>query len=66
MVYIFTRDLRVLILGSGSGGWVTEAYAEKFLIGIPSMTNLVHFSLKYDCTPSILQVNLPEPFSRSF
>ena len=50
------RDLRVLILGSGSGGWVTEAYSEKFLLGIPSMTHLVHFSLKYDCTPSILQV----------
>ncbi|CAB4061573.1 unnamed protein product [Lepeophtheirus salmonis] len=47
---------QTVILGSGSGGWVTEAYADKFLLGIPHLKNLVHFSLKYDCTVNILQV----------
>ena len=45
-----------LILGSGSGGWVTEAFSEKFIIGIPYMKKLMHFSLKYDCIGNILQV----------
>lgn len=50
------KGLRHLRLGSGSGGWVTEAYSESFLLGIPHMTHLVSFSLKYDCTESVLQV----------
>lgn len=50
------RNLRKLILGSGSGGWVTEAFADKFLLGLPHMPLLVHFSLKYDCTVNVLQV----------
>ena len=48
--------LRKLGLGSGSGGWVTEAYSESFLMAIPRMTHLVDFSLKYDCTTNLLQV----------
>ena len=52
----YFTGLKELRLGSGSGGWVTEAYSEHFLIGIPHMKNLVVFSLKYDCTGSILQV----------
>ena len=44
-----------LILGSGSGGW-GNCYEAKFLAGLPYMKNLVHFSLKYDCTKAILQV----------
>ena len=45
-----------LILGSGSGGWVVEAYAEQFILGLPYMKHLIHFSLNYDCNGSILQV----------
>lgn len=48
--------LRILRLGSGSGGWVTDAYAECYLTGIPQMKHLVHFSLSYDCTLNVLQV----------
>ena len=50
------QNLSTLILGSGSGGWVTEAYADKFLLGLPHMKRLAHFSLKYDCTSNILLV----------
>jgi hypothetical protein len=50
------KNLTTLILGSGSGGWVTEAYADKFLQGLSCMNYLVHFSLKYDCTENVLQV----------
>jgi hypothetical protein len=50
------KNLTTLILGSGSGGWVPEAYADKFLLGLPHMNHLVHFSLKYDCTENVLQV----------
>jgi hypothetical protein len=35
-----------MYIGSGSGGWVTEAYSDNFLLGIPNLKNLVHFSLK--------------------
>ncbi len=49
-------EVKTLILGSGSGGWFTEAYSDKFLLGLHHMPNLVHFSLKYDCTASVLQV----------
>ena len=35
---------------------VTESYSEKFILGLPHMRHLVHFSLKYDCTGSVLQV----------
>ena len=48
------KDLRTLILGSGSGGWVTDVYAEKFAVGLPYMNSLVHLSLKYDCTSYFL------------
>ena len=34
------KELRTLILGSGSGGWVTDVYAEKFAVGLPYMKNL--------------------------
>ena len=54
------ENLRVLVLGSGSGGWVTEAYAESFLLGIPKMKHLVKFSLLYDCTENILQARHSE------
>ena len=50
------ESLRSLVLGSGSGGWVTSAYNEYFLLGIPKLRNLVRFSLKYDCTENVLQV----------
>ena len=50
------EKLRVLVLGSGSGGWVTDAYNEYFLVGIPKMRHLVKFSLMYDCTENVLQV----------
>ena len=49
-------SVTTLILGSGSGGWVTEAYSEQFILGLPHMKHLIHFSLSYDCTGSILQV----------
>ena len=45
-----------LILGSGSGGLVTEAYSDKFLNGLSQMKYLVHFSLKYDCSTDILRL----------
>ena len=48
------KELRTLILGSGSGGWVTDVYAEKFAVGLPYMKSLVHLSLKYDCTSYFL------------
>ena len=46
----------MLVLGSGSGGWVTDAYNVYFLLGIPKMRHLVKFSLMYDCTENVLQV----------
>jgi hypothetical protein len=58
------KGLTVIKLGAGSGGWVTEAFADNFLIGIPHMPCLVHFSLKYDCTVNVLQV-LSETCSRT-
>ena len=45
-----------LILGSGSGGWVTEAYSDQFISGLQHMKHLMHFSLCHDCTSTILQV----------
>ena len=33
-----------------------SGYEAKFLAALPYITNLVHFSLKYDCTKPILQV----------
>lgn len=48
------KSLRTLILGSGSGGWITEVYAEKFAVGLPHMHQLVHLSLKYDCNSYFL------------
>ena len=35
---------------------IHSGYEAKFLAALPYITNLVHFSLKYDCTKSILQV----------
>ena len=49
-------SVTTLILGSGSGGWVAEAYSEQFILGLQHMKHLIHFSLCYDCTGSILQV----------
>ena len=48
--------LHTLILGSGSGGWVPEAYADKFSIALPRFDRLQQFSLKYDCTDIVLKV----------
>ena len=48
------KNLRTLILGSGSGGWVTDIYSEKFAQGLPNMHQLVHLSLKYDCNSYFL------------
>ena len=53
--YRHFESLRVLVLGSGSGGWVTDAYNEYFLLAIPKMRHLVKFSLMYDCTENVLQ-----------
>ena len=50
------EGLHTLILGSGSGGWVTEAYSDKFLKALPQFNRLQHFSLKYDCTEDVLKV----------
>ena len=33
-----------------------DAYSDKFIIALPHLKRLVHFSLKYDCTSSVLQV----------
>ena len=51
------RQLRVLVLGSGSGGW-GEAFEDKFVIGISQLKYLCQFSLKYDCTHHILKVDI--------
>ena len=50
------KNLTKLILQSGSGGLVTDVLTDKFKLGLRRMKNLVHFSLKYDCTDSIIQV----------
>ena len=50
------KSLTKLILQSGSGGLVTDVFTHKFIFGLGYLKNLVHFSLKYDCTDSILQV----------
>ena len=50
------EGLKTLILGSGSGGWVPEAYSDKFLTALPKFNNLQCFSLKYDCTEVVLKV----------
>ena len=63
MSYRHFESLRVLVLGSGSGGWVTDAYNEYFLLAIPKMRHLVKFSLMYDCTENVLQVS--EEFVRT-
>ena len=49
------RGLTCLILGSGSGGWVPDAYADKFASALPHLKRLVQFSLKYDCTSAVLK-----------
>jgi len=53
-LHIF-KNVRVLILGCGSGGWVTDVYSEKFAAGLPNMKHLVHISLKYDCNTNFLK-----------
>ena len=58
------QGLHTLILGSGSGGWVPEAYADKFLKALPRFNKLQNFSLKYDCTEHVLKV-LSETCSES-
>ena len=50
------KNLTKLILQCGSGGLVTDVFTDKVKLGLRHMNNLVHFSLKYDCTDSILQV----------
>ena len=47
-------NLHTLLLGSGSGGWIVDIYAEKFAVGLPHMHKLVHLSLKYDCNSYFL------------
>lgn len=49
------QQLRVLKLGSGSGG-VSDVYHRKFQSGLSTMNHLVHFSLTYDCTDEIVEV----------
>ena len=49
------EGLHTLILGSGSGGWVPEAYADKFITALPHFDRLQKFSLKYDCTEIVLK-----------
>ena len=39
------EGIHTLILGSGSGGWVPEAYSDKFLTALPHFKKLQHFSL---------------------
>ena len=58
------QALQTLILGSGSGGWVPEAYSDLFLSALPRFNMLRHFSLKYDCTEVVLKV-LSETCSES-
>ena len=48
------KNLHTLILGSGSGGWVTDVYSEKFAQALPHMHQLVDVSLKYDCNSYFL------------
>ena len=50
------EGLHTLILGSGSGGWVPEAYSDTILSALPRFNRLQHFSLKYDCTELVLKV----------
>jgi len=45
-----------LNLGSGSGGTVTEAFEDKFISGISTLSHLKQLTLRYDCTDKILQV----------
>jgi len=52
------RQLKVLVLGSGSGGW-GEVFEEVFILGVSQLRQLCHFSLKYDCTKPILKVMTP-------
>ena len=47
-----------LNLGSGSGGTVTEAFEDKFISGISTLSHLQQLTLRYDCTDKILQANL--------
>ena len=58
------QALHTLILGSGSGGWLPEAYSDLFLSALPRFNRLRHFSLKYDCTEIVLKV-LSETCSQS-
>ncbi len=48
-------DLRVLILGSGSGG-TSDVLLDKFRHGVFVMERLVVFSLTYDCDDEILKL----------
>ena len=45
----------ILNLGSGSGGTVTDAFEDKFIVGISSLHQLQQLTLRYDCTDRILE-----------
>jgi len=49
-------NLTNLNLGSGSGGSVTDAFEDRFLAGVAVLDKLQLFTLRYDCTSSILKV----------
>ena len=53
--FFFTNLTCSKILGCGSGGW-HDRLAEKFATALPNLKQLVHFSFRYDCTKSILEV----------
>jgi ribonucleases P/MRP protein subunit RPP40 len=47
--------LECLSLGSISGGWRTMNMEQTLVDGLSNMNNLLHLSLKYDCTDNILR-----------
>ena len=56
MYFFFLHNLTCSkILGCGSGGW-HDRLAEKFATALPNLKQLVHFSFRYDCTKSVLEV----------
>ncbi len=57
MLFCFP-SLRVLRLGSGSGG-TSDVLRPKFLSGVHVMDHLVVFSLTYDCDDEMLKAGLP-------
>lgn len=52
---IFT-NIRILIIGVGSGKWMFKSIANNIAQGMRNMKHIEHFSLKHDCTLGILKV----------